>query len=167
MAPNDFQPVNPSQSELLRYHLTLTERVDKEIELKKAQRVVQQLTNPPVFEQHQHAQISHDEQKTRINENNQTIEKRVKKEQKTVTQEKKQAKAAAPVTEFKHLSAEEAEQSRKAMEAQIRNAANRKTETEGEAAPADKVAPVSGGITPAATTVAPVTPPWATGQQNP
>jgi hypothetical protein len=125
MTENDFVPVNPSQSELLRYHLQVTNRVDKETEKRKLLKDLAKIENPPAHTVHQHAQISHDEQKQAINPNNVAVAKRVKKEGKIVEDEKEIARENP---NFKHLSPTEAQASIKDMEKQVRDAGNRKSD---------------------------------------
>ena len=125
MSKNEYVPVDPSHSELLNYHLKVTGNVDAEVERRKAIDVLHRLNNPPVHQIHQHALISHDAQKTPVNENNLLLEKRNKQLAKEVEDEKQEAREVKENPNYKHLSPEEVAVSTKDMEEQVKAAANR------------------------------------------
>jgi len=150
---NQFKEANPTHSELLRYHLRVTNRVDDEVALRDAKKKVTLLSDPPIHKPHQNAQISHDEQKTVININNKEAEKLAKKQQAAIANDNKSLKAkisdAVVETDFKIISPEEFEKIKKQAEQQVKNAANRKDdEKQGESKPAS------------ATATSAVKPPW-------
>lgn len=139
MSENEFEPIEPTQSELLKYHLSLTNKVDFEMERRKAINVLSKLDTPEVFVQHKNAEISHASQQVPVNENNLQLEKKAKAAAKVVVKEdKKESKTE----EFRHLSFAESVASNKEMEAQVKNAANRTPKPEPWVPVVDPDAPV-------------------------
>lgn len=158
MAENQYVPADVSHSELLRYHLQVSTKVDNELAVREAKKTLALLDNPPVHKTHPHAEISHDAQKASVNENNNAVNERVKKTKKEVDTEKKVAKSK-PIPEYKVLTSEEAVKAMKEMEQQVKAASAR---TVVPVAPIpDPLVPLNPaiGTAPAATVTAPA-PPW-------
>lgn len=123
---NQYVPADVSHNDLLRYHLEVSNKVDRENEKRDALKVLAKLDNPAVHPIHQHAQISHDEQKHSVNPSNAAVVARVKKDAATVKKAKHDTEVKADENEnFKHLSNEEVAANLKNMEAQVKTAANR------------------------------------------
>ena len=122
MAPaaEDYKIIpNPDPSELLRYHLQVTDRIDRENEVRRHELALANLKTPPVYPVHQHAPISHAAQQTPENPNNIRAAQR---------HEEAKTEIAADDLLTKQLTEEEQDKNRRAMQAQIAAAAGRKTE---------------------------------------
>jgi hypothetical protein len=118
---------NPDTSVLLRYHLQVTNRVDREQEIKQHEKALANLKQPPIQPVHQHAPISHAAQQTPENENNIRAAQRHEAARVAITADDKQQ-------QFRPLTEDEQEDARKAMQKQIAAASERKAGAESSPA---------------------------------
>jgi len=153
---SEIKQAEVSQAELLRYHQTLTDRIDEEVALKDANKALAALKKPPVQPVHPHAAISHAAQQLPENENN------------------KKAAAGAKAKTGKNdldrqISEVDAQKDTASMRQQIEAAASRKTDN-GPIAPwqpsvvtetaSTTAAPAAGTEVTPAKSAAPPVPSW-------
>lgn len=109
----------PDTSELLRYHLQVTDRVDHANEIRRHELASANLKQPPVHPVHQHAPISHAAQQVTENPNNVRAAERYEQIKNTIVESDLLSQ---------QLNEQEQERNRRDMQSQIAAAATRKGE---------------------------------------